>query len=236
MILERMRYGFLSRMRRPEGIAPKVTQDIRVRLGMRQGVLFDLSLCATLVLMILIFKFAPEYKPDGGSLIAKQEMVKFEDIDLTRQENRPPPPPRPHIPIEAPSDEALDDVELHDTELNIAQEVAPPPPRMVDDEEQYFVAVEEMPQVIGGVEAIQRNVSYPELAVRAGVQGRVFVMAYVNTDGRVAKAEVVKGIGAGCDEAAMEAVLKARFIPGKQRGIAVRVRVVVPVVFRLRNL
>lgn len=235
MILERTRYGFLSRMRRPEGIAPNVRQNITLRLGMSPQKLFELSVGLALLIVILLFEFAPQYNPKRVAIKVKQEFVKFEDVEHTRQENRPPPPARPPIPIEAPGDEALDDVPIQNTELNVAAEVPPPPPARTDDEEEYFVAVEEMPQIIGGIESIQRNVIYPELAIRAGVEGRVFVMAYVNTDGTVTRAEVVKGIGAGCDEAAVAAVMKAKFIPGKQRGRPVKVKVSIPIIFRLRT-
>ncbi len=39
----------------------------------------------------------------------------------------------------------------------------------------YFVAVEQMPEPIGGIAAIQKNVHYPEIAKRAGIEGRVYV-------------------------------------------------------------
>ncbi len=91
-----------------------------------------------------------------------------------------------------------------------------------------------MPQIIGGVEALMRVLEYPEIALRAQVQGRVFILAFVNEKGDVTKTELLKGIGAGCDEAALSAVKKIRFIPGKQRGLPVKVKVSVPVVFRIR--
>ncbi|MEX2090159.1 MAG: energy transducer TonB, partial [Bacteroidota bacterium] len=71
------------------------------------------------------------------------------------------------------------------------------------------------------------------MAVRAGIQGRVFVLAFVNEVGHVVKAEVQKGIGGGCDEAAVKAVMESKFHPGKQRGKAVKVRVSIPVRFSL---
>ena len=222
-------------MRRPEGIAPKVRQDIITRLGMSPSKVIDLSLSVSLLIVIVLFKFMPDYRPNRTLAAGKQEFVKFEDIEHTRQENRPPPPARPQIPIEAPGDEALDDVPIQDSELNIASDIPPPPPSNTQDDEEYFVAVEDMPQLIGGIESIQRNVIYPDLAIRAGVQGRVFVMAYVNTEGTVTRVEIIKGIGAGCDEAAITAVMKAKFLPGKQRGRAVKVKVSIPVVFRLRT-
>ena len=91
-----------------------------------------------------------------------------------------------------------------------------------------------MPEPIGGIGAIQRKIVYPEIARRAGVQGKVFVNAYVDEVGNVVKVELIKGIGAGCDEAAMDAVLATKFKPGKQRGKPVKVRVTVPIRFKLQ--
>ncbi|HEY6435418.1 MAG TPA: energy transducer TonB, partial [Ignavibacteriaceae bacterium] len=101
------------------------------------------------------------------------------------------------------------------------------------EEPTFFVAVEEMPQPIGGLQGIQAKISYPEIAKRAGIEGKVFVRAYVDETGAVVNAEVVKGIGGGCDEAALDAILKTKFTPGKQRGKAIKVQVTVPVLFRL---
>ncbi len=49
----------------------------------------------------------------------------------------------------------------------------------------------------------------------------------------MAKTEILKGIGGGCDEAAEYAVKHTKFSPGKQRGKPVKVKVMVPVVFKL---
>jgi len=97
----------------------------------------------------------------------------------------------------------------------------------------YFVAVEQMPEPIGGIGAIQKSIVYPEIAKRAGVEGRVFVKAFIDSTGTVAKTELIRGIGTGCDEAAMAAVKKIKFKPGVQRGKPVNVQVTVPILFKL---
>jgi len=55
--------------------------------------------------------------------------------------------------------------------LNVNANVAPPPPPQKEEasantEPHYFVAVEEMPQPIGGIEAIEKLLVYPEIAKR----------------------------------------------------------------------
>ncbi|NNE69431.1 MAG: energy transducer TonB, partial [Rhodothermales bacterium] len=102
-----------------------------------------------------------------------------------------------------------------------------------DDEPEVFVVVEEMPRLIGGLAALAREIRYPEMAKKAGVEGRVIVSFVVDETGRVRDAEVVRGIGAGCDAEALRAVETMRFESGKQRGQAVSVKMSLPVTFRL---
>ncbi len=236
MILERERYGFLSRMRRKEGIAPFVPRNEEKQLGLNRKTLFEASLASSMGFIILLFLFFPTITPKQAVQFRPQETVTIEEIERTKQEFRAPPPPRPAIPIEAPGDEVLEDVDIASTELDVQQEVAaPPPPETKESDDVFFVAVEEVPEIIGGTEAIARALVYPDIALRAQVQGRVFVLAYVNEFGDVVRAEVLKGIGAGCDEAAVAAVKQVKFIPGKQRGKAVKVKISIPVVFRIRS-
>jgi protein TonB len=197
----------------------------------------EISIIISLAILIFAFKFFPNLQDKGMVLEGPQELFTVEDIQQTKQENRPPPPPKPPIPIEAPSDDVLEDIEIEDTEIDFEAEIeAPPPPpkEEIEEEPTYFVAVEEMPGPIGGIKAIQEKIVYPEIAKRAGVEGKVYVLAFVNEQGEVTKAQIIKGIGAGCDEAALSAVLKTRFTPGKQRGKPVKVQVSIPIIFKLK--
>lgn len=199
----------------------------------------EFSIIISLAIMILAFKYFPNIKETKEIIQAPQELINLQDVQQTRQERRPPPPPKPPIPIAAPAEDVLKDIEIQSTELNVNANVAPPPPppkaeNKVSEEPQYFVAVEEMPEPIGGVAGIQSKIIYPEIAKRAGVEGKVYVKAYVDKHGDVTKAVIIKGIGAGCDEAALKAVKETKFKPGKQRGKPVNVMVSIPVVFNLQ--
>ncbi|WP_425402417.1 energy transducer TonB [Gracilimonas tropica] len=92
-----------------------------------------------------------------------------------------------------------------------------------------------MPQLEGGMAKLQGSVKYPEMARRAGIEGRVTVQFIVNEQGKVENARVVRGIGGGCDEEALKAVQKANFTPGMQRGRPVRVQYALSINFRLEN-
>ena len=104
----------------------------------------------------------------------------------------------------------------------------PKPPK----EDIYLVAVDEMPEPIGGDEAIESKVVIPQQARQRKITGTVFVLAFVDELGSVRKTLLTKGIGYGCDEAAMNAVSRTRFKPGRQDGRPVKVQVQVPVAIR----
>jgi len=211
----------------------------KVDLKLKYQRIWEISLIIALAIMIVAFKYFPKFEKQVAQIEAPQELIDVEDVEATKQEQAPPPPPKPPIPIEAPTDDVLEDVEIESTELDESATVSAPPPPPVEEKEEeaepvFFVAVEEMPEPVGGIAAIQSKIVYPEIAKRAGVQGRVFVKAYVDENGNVTKVELIRGIGAGCDEAAMKAVQSVKFKPGKQRGKPVKVQVTVPVLFKLQ--
>ncbi|MTI86529.1 MAG: TonB family protein [Balneolaceae bacterium] len=104
-----------------------------------------------------------------------------------------------------------------------------------ETEDDFFVVVEQMPELIGGMKELQSHVQYPDMARRAGIEGRVTIQFIVNETGDVENPRVVRGIGGGCDEEALYAVKQAKFKPGKQRGRPVRVQYALSVNFRIQN-
>ncbi len=77
--------------------------------------------------------------------------------------------------------------------------------------------------------------SYPRPARIQGVEGVVKISLVVDENGNPTRIRVTKGIGHGCDEAALRAVGNYRFYPGIIDGRPVKVRVVVPVRFSLND-
>lgn len=102
-----------------------------------------------------------------------------------------------------------------------------------EKEEDFFVVVEKMPELIGGLESLASQIQYPEMARRAGIEGRVFVQFIVNEEGDVEEPKVIRGIGGGADEEALRVVSQAKFTPGVQRGKPVRVQYALPIYFKL---
>ena len=102
------------------------------------------------------------------------------------------------------------------------------------NENDYLRAPQEMPQPIGGLYSIQEKIVYPDSAKQKGVEGKVFLTAFINEAGNVVSVKVNRGIGSGCDEAAMQAVLQTKFTPGKVNGKPVKVQIAIPIVFKLQ--
>lgn len=104
--------------------------------------------------------------------------------------------------------------------------------------DEVFHVVEDMPSFPGGMEAyndfIQNNLSYPEKAKEMGIEGRVFLTFVVKKDGSISDLQVIRGIGAGCDEAALDLFINSpHWEPGKQRGKEVNTKMQVVVNFKL---
>ncbi len=99
----------------------------------------------------------------------------------------------------------------------------------------YFVAVDQMPVPIGGMEAINARVFYPPAAKANKIQGTVYILAFIDERGYVRKVSLIKGIGYGCDQAAERAVKDTRFEPGAMHGITVKVQMTIPIEFSSNN-
>ncbi len=198
----------------------------------------QIGFIVTLILLITLFRINLQASGEFEIIEEEQEIIEMEEIVQTEQEITPPPPPRPPSPEPVPDDEIVEDLFFDlDTEIDLDAPLDMPPPPPPDEEEEeepeVFTIVEDMPELIGGMQAIYQHLRYPEIARKAGIEGRVVVQFIIDEEGRVVDPVVVRGIGGGCDEAAIEAVKQVRFTPGRQRGRAVRVRYSLPITFRL---
>lgn len=199
----------------------------------------QIGLIISILVFILLFKVNIQFESEFSFEPVDREILEIEEIIQTEIVEAPPPPPRPPVPIEVPNDAIMeDDFDFSfDAYLDTSEALAYTPPPVTEEEEvaepEIFVIVEQMPELIGGIEELQRHVRYPEIARRAGIEGRVIIQFVINERGEVENPVVIRGIGGGCDEAAIEALYKVRFTPGMQRGRPVKVRYTIPVQFRL---
>lgn len=196
-----------------------------------------------LVLVLLIFIIAMnvnlQSQQEDVDLTQEQEVVDMKEVVQTQQQKKPPPPPKPQVPVEVPDDEVVEDQDIDFSSEMDLDEPLPEPPKQEkqgNTEEKIFTAVEQEPQLIGGIQGLQQKVEYPTQCKRAGIEGRVFLNFVVDEQGNVSDVSVTRGIGEACDQAAVEALKQhAKFQPGRQRGKPVKVNYSLSILFRLEN-
>lgn len=106
--------------------------------------------------------------------------------------------------------------------------------------EDYILFPSQMPEYVGGTMAMMQYlgqaIEYPRQARDNGIEGIVYVSFIINTDGSISDATAVRGIGFGCDEEAVRAIMSMKkWIPGKQNASPVRVKTTIPIKFELED-
>lgn len=76
---------------------------------------------------------------------------------------------------------------------------------------------------------------YPKSALKAGIEGTVYVKALVDTEGKVARVEVVKSDAKELDSAAIDAAKKFTFKAAVSSGKPVEAWVTIPFKFKLSD-
>ena len=190
--------------------------------------ILEAALAITLLLMTVVFVSSKEFKIKSKTIRVEEVIIKVEDIPITQQIKRPPPPAKPTIPIESDDPDIEDDMTIDDTEWDIFDEPPPPPPSDDSDIVDFF-AVEEKPELIGGAQAIydyiQKHNLFPAMAQQAGVGGVCIIRFIVDETGASTRIEVFqeRPEGLGFGEAGMKAIRAMKFKPGRQRDRYVKV-------------
>lgn len=104
--------------------------------------------------------------------------------------------------------------------------------------DEIFDMVDDSPGFPGGIKAwenfMKDNLKYPKLAKDDGIEGTVYVVFIINKDGSVSDAEILRGIGGGCDEEALRVVnASPNWNPGKKDGRIVKTRMRLPINYAL---
>lgn len=220
---------------------PEIKRKPEVNLRNYYTILLETGLILALLILTALVKIELAPSETETIYISEQEIVEMEEIIQTQQEEKIPAPPRPPVPAAVPNDEIFEEIDIMiDAELDFGAMLDIPPPPQAQQEEaavedDFYIIVEQMPELIGGLESLHREIRYPDRALRANIQGRVYVQFVVNERGEVENPRVMRGIGGGCDEEAVRVIKMAKFVPGMQRGRPVRVQYNLPVIFTIRT-
>jgi protein TonB len=243
----------LLAQQKPGAASANVSQFIEIkkakdkRFHASRLLVSSISLCLSLIFAIGMFEW--KFVENGSEVNLNLNERDFEDLlDIPQTEQIQKPPVQAQAPmiIEVADEEIIEEIEIN-LDIEMTEETRIEEVIFTNDEgeamaeesvDEIFTIVEEQPLPKGGYKAfydfVSDNLRYPAQARRMGMEGRVFVEFVVEKDGSLTDIKVVKGIGAGCNEEAIRVIAAApKWNPGKQRGREVRVRMIMPIVFKL---
>ena len=213
-------------------------------LNKKTGLFLNIGLVVSLLLVITAFEW--RFYDDGELMDLGQVSDEFEDVmEIPPTEQPPPPTPKIQQPeiIEVPDEEEIEeeievDLDVEITEETVVEDIVFDEPVEEEVAEEIFTIVEDQPAPKGGMAAfyeyVGKKLKYPAQARRMGIEGKVFVEFVVDKDGTITDVKAIKGIGAGCDEEAIRVIQASpKWNPGKQRGRPVKVRMILPITFKL---
>jgi len=210
---------------------------------------FSIGLCISLLIIITAFEW--KFFDDGNIVDLGTVSAKFENI-VEVPPTQQPPTPQPKIVqpkiIEVPDEEEImEEIEI-DLDIEMTEEQVIDQPvfeelqlEVIEEKaDEIFTIVEQQPEPVGGFRAfyeyVGKNLKYPRSAQRSNIEGRVYIEFVVEKNGSITDIKTVKGIGGGCDEEASRIIGGSpNWKPGKQRGRPVRVKMVIPILFRLEE-
>lgn len=108
--------------------------------------------------------------------------------------------------------------------------------------EKVYQVTEEMPSFNNGSVSetfpkfLAENLKYPEAASKKGIQGKVYVNFFVDSDGDVVDVLVKQGVDPDLDAEAIRVVKSSsgKWTPGKKDGVPVKVEFTIPITFALK--
>ena len=112
---------------------------------------------------------------------------------------------------------------------DVAKEIVEEKAKPVEIKEDIFTQA----SPIGGIEAIQDKIIYPEHAQKFGLEGKVELLVTIDEAGNPVKSVVKRGIGLGCDEAAINAVKQSKFVASTKNDVAVQSELPITLEFKL---
>ncbi len=203
----------------------------------RVRVLLSLAASLALVLLVTRLPFLDTVARVGwqGATSSSAERMP---VEMPRPEAPAPMQGAPLTAFSTPDETPKDEGEAADARRE--EEAAPspnalPPIQKLKASRLIVENPDQAPRIAGGPGRLFMHIRYPEAARREGIQGRVVLDFVVTQDGRTEQIHVAETLHPLCDSSAVRAVRQTRFVPGRQRGEPVRVRMRLPVRFQLLN-
>ena len=223
----------------------ELKKNPNLELSQYSTLFFNIGLVLAISFVLVVFEWKTAKSTSSVNLESRGAIFEeiIDDVPLTNQASPPPPKIQPPQIIEVTDEEEIEENIKVDLDIEMTQETVvenfvleSAPEEEISDE--VFSVVEVMPSFPGGTDEfyafVSKNLKYPRKAMKANVEGKVIVRFVVAEDGDVSQVEVLKGIGYDCDEEAIRVLQSSPdWIPGRQRGRNVKVRIIVPLTFEI---
>lgn len=181
----------------------------------------------TLVFFNILVLLSPGIEVDTQEGSGSSVQIHVEDIPVTRQTRRTPPPPRPTIPIPSDDETIPEDETIEETTLKLTNLYDPLPLGNPEPGDKLSP-----PRPIAWVFP-----EYPEEEKKRGVQGIVKLSIHINDRGKVIEAIVIDNTTGSekCARAAVDAAFGSRFSPAKEGKKAINYWITQPYKFDLKK-
>lgn len=209
--------------------------------------IFEICMIISLVFHIIIFQVVRIGK---HSIIPSQiNPIKIEVVNIPKtwqkkKIHKPIAPPRPTVPVPMEAEYIPEDLTIVITVLDLSKIPRPPePPEEYDYENYTFISYQTAPKIIGvltssglevgGMGAVKKQIRYPEIAKKMGIEGTTIVGLLIDKRGYVVKTIILRSAWIGFDEEALRVAKMIKFKPAQQSDLPVKVWLSMPFRFRL---
>lgn len=227
----------------------EIKKSPKADLKNKRGLLLEIGLVVSLLLVIGAFSYTPEEKRIE-KVDLQAPIVEEQIVEITRQDQKPPETPR-KVEVKVIADllqVVTNDTKIttevdfteFDEDVDVVQTVGVVEEEVVEEDQPFLIA-ETMPSFQGGDlntfrAWVQQNVKFPQIALENGIQGRVVLSFVIEKDGRLTNIQVLQTPDRSLSEEAVRVLSKSpKWTPGKQRNQVVRVKYTLPVDFRVQN-
>ena len=227
----------------------EIKKNPKADLKNKRGLLLEIGLVISLLLVIVAFSYTPEEKRIE-KVDLQTAIVEEQIVEITRQDQKLPEPPK-KVEVKVIADllqVVTNDTKIttevdfteFDEDVDVVQTVGVVEEEVVEEDQPFLIA-ETMPSFQGGDlntfrAWVQQNVKFPQIALENGIQGRVVLSFVIEKDGRLTNIQVLQTPDRSLSEEAIRVLSKSpKWSPGKQRNQVVRVKYTLPVDFRVQN-
>ena len=222
-------------------------KSTKVKLESNSPLYFTMGLVLGLSTILVAFEWSSSSRTLGNKYLRDSSGPIVEDVLVTIREPEPPKPQIEEPKLISPdvlilTDDVIDQadiVSLEDTPdaLPPAAVYVPKPP-VTNTEEAVFDFAEIQPSFKGGQSAMMQflseNIRYPSIAIEQEQAGRVICSFVVEKDGSITDIHVLRGVSPSLDKEAIRVIESMPgWTPGLQNGVPVRVKLTLPIIFRL---